>query len=205
MYHVPVYECLCRSSRRRLNLSSSSCYYQYVIYSSSNAVDIASVRTAALQQSMIIEFGYARSVHGGWPGTGTSTNAVLDSIEAGTRRGGHQNRFVAAKPFLLLLFLLLRRSALREVDIEMELQINLGISLRMLAGGSSLDVGARFGISHSSIYPIMWEVVDAMNNTPEFGPFFFLQKVARGPKACHEMHGEVTYGARQQHFAAEAV
>lgn len=48
----------------------------------------------------------------------------------------------------------------------------------MLAGGSSLDVASRLGISHSSAYPFMLEVVDAINNTPEVGPFFFLQTVA---------------------------
>ena len=52
-------------------------------------------------------------------------------------------------------------------------KIHLAIGLRTLAGGSYLDVAARFGVSHSSAYTIMWAVVDAINNTPEVGPFFF--------------------------------
>lgn len=47
----------------------------------------------------------------------------------------------------------------------------------MLAGGSYLDVAGRFGVSTTSVYKILWEVVDAINNCPEVGPFFFPQTV----------------------------
>lgn len=58
------------------------------------------------------------------------------------------------------------------------MEIRLAIGLRMLAGGSYLDVAARFGVSHPTVYTIMWEVIDAINNTPEVGPFFFPQTQA---------------------------
>lgn len=58
------------------------------------------------------------------------------------------------------------------------MEIRLAIGLRMLAGGSYLDVAPRFGVSRSMVYTILWEVVDAINNTPEVGPFFFPQTVA---------------------------
>ena len=45
----------------------------------------------------------------------------------------------------------------------------------MLAGGSYLDIAQRFGISQSTVFTIMGKVVDAINNTPEVGPFFFPQ------------------------------
>ena len=53
------------------------------------------------------------------------------------------------------------------------MEIRRAIGLRMLAGGSYLDVAARFGVSHSTVYTILSEVIDAINNTPEVGPFFF--------------------------------
>ena len=55
------------------------------------------------------------------------------------------------------------------------MEIRLAIGLRMLAGGSYLDIAPRFGISPSTVFTIMGKVVDAINNAPEFGPFFFPQ------------------------------
>ena len=56
-----------------------------------------------------------------------------------------------------------------------EVVIRLAIGLLMLAGGSYLDIALRFGISQSTVFTIMGKVVDAINNTPEVGPFFFPQ------------------------------
>lgn len=55
------------------------------------------------------------------------------------------------------------------------MEIRLAIGLRMLAGGSYLDIASRFGISHSMVYTIMWQVVDAINNCAEIGKFYFPQ------------------------------
>lgn len=63
----------------------------------------------------------------------------------------------------------------------------------MLAGGSYLDVAARFGVSHPTVYAIMWEVIDA--------------DTSRLPNVCRSVRGEVTYGVvliPQQHVTAAA-
>lgn len=57
------------------------------------------------------------------------------------------------------------------------MKIRLAIALRMFAGGSYIDVCLLFGVSKESVFNIMWEVVDAINNTPAVGPFFFPQTV----------------------------
>ena len=49
------------------------------------------------------------------------------------------------------------------------------MGLRMLAVSSYLDIAPRFGVSQSTVFTITGKVVDAINNTPEVGPFFFLQ------------------------------
>ena len=56
-----------------------------------------------------------------------------------------------------------------------EVEIRLAIGLRMLAGGSYLDIASKFGVSQSTVFTIMWEVVGAINNTHEVRPFFFPQ------------------------------
>ena len=56
-----------------------------------------------------------------------------------------------------------------------EVEILLAIGLRMLAGGSYLDIASKFGASQSTVFTVMWEVVDVINKTPEVGPFFFPQ------------------------------
>ena len=45
----------------------------------------------------------------------------------------------------------------------------------MFAGASYIDVALLFGIAKESVFHIMWQVVDAINNTPTVGPFFFPQ------------------------------
>lgn len=53
------------------------------------------------------------------------------------------------------------------------MDIRLAVALRMFAGASYIDVAVLFGISKESVFHIMWQVVDAINNTPTVGPFFF--------------------------------
>lgn len=59
----------------------------------------------------------------------------------------------------------------------MPVKIRLAVALRMLAGASYLDIALLFGISKEAVFLILWEVVDAINNTPEVGSFFFPQTV----------------------------
>ena len=49
----------------------------------------------------------------------------------------------------------------------------MAVALRILAGASYLDVSVMFGLSVTTVYDILWQVVDAINNTPEVGPFVF--------------------------------
>ena len=59
-----------------------------------------------------------------------------------------------------------------------EVENRLAMDLRMLAGGSYLDVAGRFGDPNITVFSIMWEVIDAINSTPEVDLFFFPQTVA---------------------------
>lgn len=45
------------------------------------------------------------------------------------------------------------------------------MALRILAGGSYLGVAVLFGLGMPTVYSILWEVVYAINATPEVGPF----------------------------------
>ena len=38
-----------------------------------------------------------------------------------------------------------------------------------------MDFAPTFGVSRSMVSTIVWEVVGAINNTPEVGPFIFPQ------------------------------
>lgn len=92
---------------------------------------------------------------------------VVDGVEAG--RGG------TPTSFLLLLLLLLRRTAvLRDVC-----SYSAWLQSCECSRGAPTWISQRGGDSHSSVYT-MWEIVDAVNNTPEAGPFFFPQTVAEG-------------------------
>ena len=51
--------------------------------------------------------------------------------------------------------------------------IRLAVASRMFAGASYTDVALLFGIAKGSVFHILWQVVDAINNTPTVGPFFF--------------------------------
>lgn len=56
--------------------------------------------------------------------------------------------------------------------------IRLAVALRILAGASYLDVMVLFGLGQTTVFTIMWEVVDAINKTPAVGGFFFPQTEA---------------------------
>eukprot|EP00903_Cladosiphon_okamuranus_P005773 g5721.t1 len=51
-------------------------------------------------------------------------------------------------------------------------EIRLAVALRILAGASHLNVAILFGIALESVFHVLREVVDAINNTPEVGPSF---------------------------------
>lgn len=65
----------------------------------------------------------------------------------------------------------------RTRDGAVPVEIRLAVALRMLAGASYIDLALLFGISKETVFHILWQVVDAINNTPEVGPFFFPQTV----------------------------
>ena len=45
----------------------------------------------------------------------------------------------------------------------------------MFAGASYIDVALLFGVAKETVFHIMREVDDAINNMPSVGPFFFPQ------------------------------
>lgn len=52
-------------------------------------------------------------------------------------------------------------------------EVRVAVALRILAGASYWDVVLMFGLSESAAYKILWEVIDAINNTPAVGAFDF--------------------------------
>ena len=63
----------------------------------------------------------------------------------------------------------------RTRDGAVPVDIRLTVALRKFAGGSYVNIAVLLGISKESVFNIMWQVVDDINNTPEVGPFFFPQ------------------------------
>ena len=61
------------------------------------------------------------------------------------------------------------------------MKIRLAVALRMFTGASYIDVALLFGIAKESVFHIMWQVVDAINNTPTVGPFFFPRQGRSAP------------------------
>ena len=55
------------------------------------------------------------------------------------------------------------------------MKIRLAVGLRLLAGGSYLIIAQTFGVSQFTVFTIMWEIVDAINNTHEVDPFLVPQ------------------------------
>lgn len=66
------------------------------------------------------------------------------------------------------------------------MKVRLAVALRMFAGASYIDVAVLYGIAKESVFHIMWEVVDAINNTPTVGPFFFPQTVEECTRQARE-------------------
>ncbi|CAB1105047.1 unnamed protein product [Ectocarpus sp. CCAP 1310/34] len=71
----------------------------------------------------------------------------------------------------------------------------LAVALRILAGASYMDVAVLFGIAKETVFHVLWEVVDAINNTPEVGPFFFPQTVEECARQAKEWEAKSTGGA----------
>ena len=72
------------------------------------------------------------------------------------------------------------------------MKIRLAVASRMFAGASYIDVALLFGIAKESVFHIMWQVVDAINNTPTVGPFFFPPT----REECTRQAKELEVGAR---------
>lgn len=69
-------------------------------------------------------------------------------------------------------------TALRTASGAISVQIRLAVALRILAGASYLDVAVMFGLGMPTVYRILWQVIDAINDCPEVGPFLFPQDEA---------------------------
>lgn len=93
-----------------------------------------------------------------------------------------------------VLFNLELQTGVRTPNGAVCVKTRLAVALRILAGGSYLDASAMFGIAPNTVYHILWEVVDAINATPEVGPFFFPQTVSECEqhaarfKVCDPLH-----------------
>ena len=60
------------------------------------------------------------------------------------------------------------------------MKIWLAVALRIFAGASCIDVALLFGIAKESVFHIMWQVVDAIDNTRS-GRSFFLRQGRSAP------------------------
>lgn len=62
---------------------------------------------------------------------------------------------------------------MRESDGDrLPVEIRLAVALRMFAGASSLDLSFLYCIAkEAAVCAIMWEVADAISNTPTAGSF----------------------------------
>lgn len=95
---------------------------------------------------------------------------------------------------------------LRTRDGAVPVKIRLAVALRMFAGGSYVDIAILFGIAKESVFNIMWQVVDAINNTREVGRFFFPQEVgectrqAERWKVCTYLQPRLGYHIFAQHL-----
>ncbi|CAB1100982.1 unnamed protein product [Ectocarpus sp. CCAP 1310/34] len=52
-------------------------------------------------------------------------------------------------------------------------EVRVAAALRILAGGSYWDVALMFGLSRAVTFDILWQVIDAINETPAIGAFDF--------------------------------
>ena len=53
------------------------------------------------------------------------------------------------------------------------MEVRVAAALRILAGGSYWDVALMFGLSRAVTFEILWQVIDAINETPAIGAFDF--------------------------------
>lgn len=66
----------------------------------------------------------------------------------------------------------LESAALRTPNGSARVEIHVAVALRILAGISYIDVAVKHGIAKETVYHILWEGVDAVNNMKEVSPFF---------------------------------
>jgi hypothetical protein len=60
--------------------------------------------------------------------------------------------------------------------------IRLSIAFRYLAGGQPIDIALVHGVSHSIVFPCLWQVIDAINETKELDIVF---------PSCHEQQQQM--------------
>jgi hypothetical protein len=70
--------------------------------------------------------------------------------------------------------------------------VRLACAIRYFAGGASYDICAAFGISNSEVMESVWEVVDALNECPEFAIQY---------PSCHQKQYEIAAGFRAKSAA----
>ena len=99
---------------------------------------------------------------------------------AHTSMTGYDQRFTSLFPscsYCALCGTRAREPGKRLASGAVPVKIRLAIALRMLAGASYLDVAVFFGVAKETVFHILWQVIDAINNTPEVGSFYFPQTV----------------------------
>lgn len=65
-------------------------------------------------------------------------------------------------------------------DFQATIAAPVAIAIRLFAGASYLDLMQIHGSSRTALYDGMWEVVDAIDNTPTVGPVLL-------PMVCTEL------------------
>ncbi|CAN0022182.1 unnamed protein product, partial [Pylaiella littoralis] len=80
--------------------------------------------------------------------------------------------------------------------------IRVAVAIRMLAGGSYIDIALLFGVAIPIVLLIMWQVIDAINKTPAVGPFYFQQTEEECAQAAGKWKGLSTNGVFDHVVAA---
>lgn len=74
----------------------------------------------------------------------------------------------------------LTEAVLRTTNGVVPVEIRAAVALRILVGGSYLVVAVLFGLGVRTVFTILWQVRDVINDTPAVGAFFSPSDYASG-------------------------
>lgn len=91
-------------------------------------------------------------------------------------------------------------SGVRTKNGVITVHLRVAIAIRLLAGGNYMDIAVVFGVGISTVFSILWQVVDAINSNPAVGPFFFPQSEEECARAARRWKVRSKIGVWARHF-----